>query len=165
MTEAVTFTKRPPWLLWCELVAREVRGQARIEDAHMLREPDNLVAWARALNQIRNDVDAHMGDARLRLQALKPLPGEYPSEEYLVAKREYERRHAGRVRFKRGVEARLEEVKHLLESAGIDVRLSVGDLLSALLRIEELLTRDDIDGALGCARMYLKRVTNWDEIA
>jgi hypothetical protein len=152
------FVRRPPWRLWCELVAREVRGDASPEDAAEVRRQDNLIAWMRALNQLKCDTEAHDGDARLRLKSLAPTkPGEPPSEHYLGQKREFEWRHAGRVKFMRGVAARIEECRHLLHAAGIDWRLTVGDLLGSLLRIEELLMRDDIDGALGVARTSLDR--------
>lgn len=152
------FIRRPPWRLWCDLVANEVRGTASIEDARDLRDRDNLIAWMRALNQIRSDAQAHDADSRARLRAISPMPGTTASAHYLEQKREFDRRHAGRLKFIRGVEARIEECRHLLHVAGLDWRLTVGDLLGTLARIEELLMRDDIDAALGVARTHLDRV-------
>lgn len=158
-----TFVKRPPWRLWCELVVREVKGEASIEDAHLLRERDSLIAWVRALNQVKLDAQTHDADARLRLRTLCPVPGAPASAAYLDAKREFEWRHAARVRFLRGVEARLEECKHLLDVAGLDWHQTVGNLLATLVKAEELLLRDDLDAALGLVRSVLARARRDEE--
>lgn len=161
MTAAVVdqpvFVKRPPWRTWCDLVAQEAKGQGTARDVQLVRQPENLIGWIRALNQISLDVDAQISDSRLRLKAIAPLPGHGPTEEYLLAKADHDRRHAGRVRFRRSIEARLDEARHLTETAGVNPHRTVGFLLTSIARAEELLARDDVESALSLLRTALDK--------
>lgn len=156
--EPVGFLRKPQWVLWCEQVSRDVKSQATPFEARQLREPGNLIAWLRALNQIRADVQAQDADARLRLRPHAPMPGEQPLAHYLELKREYDNRHAGRIRVLRGCEARIGECEYLIERHGLARSTTVAGLFNVLAKVEELLHRDDIDGALGVARSALDRV-------
>lgn len=140
------------WKAWCEQVTSDVRGLATPVEAAELREPGNLIAWLRALNYAKADVDAHIGDSRLRLQSMSPPSGTAPSPEYILAKREHDERHARRVKFKRGVEQRLEECRYLLDVHAINPRGTYGGMVSNLARIVDLLERDDLESALALAK-------------
>lgn len=146
------------WQEWRELVVRDVRGDTTGVEEARLRQTGNLVMWLRALNYVKADVDCHIGDSRLRLQALAPAAGVQPSPEYIAAKRETDGRHAGRVKFKRAVEARLEECRFLLDLHAINPKATYGGLICNVARIADLLERDDLEAALRLARLTLDSV-------
>lgn len=143
------------WREWCELTAADVRGLATPVDAAALRRPENLIAWLRALNYVKADVDAHIGDSQLRLRGHAPAVGERPSRSYLTLKREHDNRHARRIRFKRSVEARIEECRFLIDRHAINPRGTFGGLVNNMARIADLLERDDLENALRLARQAL----------
>ena len=156
MTE--TFVRRPLWQLWCEQVIRDIRGEATPSEAAELREPENLVSWMQALHYAAADIDARIGDAKLRLRTLAPAPGTQPSPAYLDAKREYDARHARRIRFRAGIEARVDECRFLLNKHLVKPEETAGYLITVLSKVEDLLDRDEVEGALRLAKNTLDKI-------
>lgn len=153
-----TFVRRPLWTLWCEQVIRDIRGIASPSESAELRQPDNLISWLQALQYAAADIDARIGDSRLRLKSIAPLSGERPSQTYLAAKREHDGRHARRVKFRRGVEARIDECRFLLDKHLVRPQDTAGYLVIVMSKVQDLLDRDDVEGALYLAKSTLDKI-------
>lgn len=134
------------WEDWMEAVIDDVKGGR--QHAVWLREPRNLLQWLRGLVVLESDVSARIAEARLRVDALKPLPGEHPTRAYLEALREHDERHGPRVRFRQSVTARLVECRFLLAEQGLAERQTPEHLLATIVRAAEMLETDDVDAAL-----------------
>jgi hypothetical protein len=147
------FIRKPPWVLWRETVERDVKGKGTREEYDRLRHPRNLVPWLRALTAMRCDVEEHIALSTRRLALLKPLPGEQPTEEYLLAKAEHDTVQARRLWFLSNVKQRQEECKWHLDAEGIHHLDSIGDLMRQVVQAAELLERDDVEGALGLLKV------------
>lgn len=137
------------WQWWLDAATRDVRHEADDETYWRLRQPENLVRWQRALAVLEGDVNARMGDARLRLESQRPEPGHPDRKAWHDLKREHNDRHAGRVRFRNAVVERMKECRFRLAENGIDERLSPEAMLEIVQRAHEMLDRDDLDAASG----------------
>lgn len=153
------FVRRSQWRLWLDLVDKDVKGRATPAEAARLRLPEHLIDWNRALVALLHDVEGAITDSAARMRA---HPGRTDAAgdvraAYLVEKAEHDRRFASRARFLRGVKARQEEARFLLRQAHVDTHLTVGGLLGEFARIEEYLSRNDVEQALRIARGCLAR--------
>lgn len=156
MTE--TFVRRPLWQLWCEQVIRDVRGDASPAESAELRDPENLVSWLQALQYGIADIDVRIGDSKLRLKAMSPAPGVNADAQYLAAKREYDLRHARRIKFRASLEARVDECRFLLNKHLVRPQDTAGYLITVLSKVEDLLDRDEVEGALRLAKSTLDKI-------
>lgn len=142
-------SRRDLWQQWLAMAAADAKGQATPEQSALLRQPGNLLRWLRTLSALESDVNARMGESRLRVDALRPPLGEPPSREYVVEKRAHEARHGTRVRFRNSVTQRQVECKFLLHEQGIDERVTLETVLLTMSRAMDRLEQDDPDAARG----------------
>jgi hypothetical protein len=160
MPEPAPFRDPDRWADLLEITGREVTGDATAQERMEIRRPAMLVPWYRALSVLRHDVEARQGDAKSRLTALakeEVTPTGAASPVYLAEKAEFERRNAGRLRFRQGVLARQEECRFLMREYGI-TPLDGTAVLDAVVRALDLLEVDDVDAARGLLVAFVKRM-------
>lgn len=155
MTAPEPTYRRSPWAAFLTQVERDIKGLATAAESARLREPENLVSWAQALVAVQKDVEGVIAEqkARFRMNPGRLAHPRSPEHRaYLVEKRTHDERLARRIRFLRSVEQCRDEARALLDRAGLDGHVTAGELLETLLRVEELLSRDDIEAALRLTR-------------
>lgn len=154
--ESVRFVSESPLRRARRYVDADLAGRASASELQWLH--GNPVMWLRALECVQYDVEAHIAKNRRDLASLKPPGGRNPSQEYLDAKAEVDRRSQGRIHFRRILETRKQEVVALL---GTSRPVITGDMIEVLLRIASLIEEDDVvsarDFALAVADAWHKR--------
>lgn len=160
MPEPHPFRDPDRWADLLDVTRRDVTGHATAHERMTLRRPTNLVPWFRALSVVRADVEARQGDAKSRLSALAKddaVGSGRPSPEYLTEKAEFERRNAGRLRFRQSVIARLEECRFLLREYGLTTLDGTANL-DVIVRALDMLDKDDVESARGLLVAYVARI-------
>lgn len=143
-----------------QLVADDVRTHADVEQAAWLRERHQWLDWRAELELLRKTVQSHIAIDQLSLEEIKPIGTEQPSEQYMIAKREYAGRHRGRLRFLRSVEERVAEVSKLIRNAGvIDSAVLMGVLVKALVLLERGNTDSALEVLEGAIDSTVKKLT------
>lgn len=135
------------WAYWLDATTRDVRHDADDETYWALRQPENLVRWQRCLSVLDGDVNARMGDARLRLEAQRPEVGSPDRKAWHDAKRAHADQHARRVRFRNAVHERLKECRFRMAEAGISERMTLESVLESVQRAHDMIDRDDPEAA------------------
>lgn len=138
---------RDAWQEWLDNTTLDVRREADDATYWHLRQPENLIRWQRCLAVLDGDINARMGDARLRLEALRPEVGSPDRKAWHDAKREHNDKHARRVRFRNAIHERLKECRFRMDEAGLSERLTSETLLEAIQRAHNMLDRDDMEAA------------------
>lgn len=148
----------PPdlWAQWLEDATDDVKGVADPATAARLRRPENLIRWQRTLAVLDGDVNARMGEGRLRLEAAKPEPGSPDRKAWYDARREHAERHARQVRFRNSVHERLRECRFLLAEHGLSERMATETVLEMVARATDMLDRDDLDAAYSLLNSVLR---------
>lgn len=134
---------RDEWRDWLNRVDADIKQR---EPTSVLRKPENLVDWLRALQSINARVDSQIAVSKRYLADAKPLVGPM-DRSYLAAKRRVDLVMAPRLRFLLAVKERIAECKHLLSQASINQGRSVAELINALVRAAELIHDGNHQGA------------------
>lgn len=136
-----------PWSLWLDMAEADVDGQVSPEIAALLRRPENLMRWLRALVSLQGDVNAEISEARLRIDALRPAPGERASAEYHKARAAQAAAHIERASYRAAVDDRLREARFLMAEARLSERASIESVMSAVVRAVDLFDRGEPERA------------------
>lgn len=144
------------WTQWLTDTSLDVKGEADPETSARLREPQNLIRWLRALSALDGDVNARIGEGRLRLEAAKPDSDSPERKAWYDMRREYTDRHARQVRFRNSVHSRRLECRARLAEHGLSERLAVETVLETVARASDMLDRDDIDAASALLNSVLR---------
>lgn len=136
------------------LADAELRRDATGEETAWLRE--HPILWLRALTQVRDEVESHIGRDRLRIAPLKPSRGEVASNEYLAQKRIIDEVNSRRVHFLKILDRRKSEV--IVMCGPESISPIVGDAVSAMLRISRLIEEGKPEAA---RRIAETSIVNW----
>lgn len=121
---------------------------------------EHPLLWLRVLTVIKAEVEAHIAKSRRDLVDLKPPAGVNPSQEYLRAKAEVDKRAQKRLHFTQLLNSRTEEVKALLGVHPLD-RLMMSDIVEVLMDIAELAEAGDMAGVVDKADFWAERIDEW----
>lgn len=141
-----SFDKAPITVTLRSAVEADVKGRATAEQVRLLTQRSNLIPWLRILSQLKSEAEGHTARESKRLAPLRPEPGTQPSKEYLRLKVEMDQRVANRLLFIESVNSKRNEVALRLSAEALS-KQSLGTIIDALVRVEDLLGDGDTDGA------------------
>lgn len=137
-------------------VDADLRKEASTAELEWLYK--NPLLWLRALQLVRYETHLHIAKDKRNLEPLKPMPGETPSNEFLLARRELEDKSRNRIHFLQLVNRHIEEVKALVGPQPIREWLIVGDLIAAFSEIAILADSGELEAAADKANYHAKRL-------
>lgn len=138
------FVPESPLVNARKLAVLEMKAQATA--AQIVWLDDHLVLWLRALNRLKLEAQGHAAKDKLDLGLLKPPAGQAPSQRYLDAKTDFERRHKARLHFAGLVDDRIEKVKAKLGTAPVYGWVTTGDMVDIFAAIAALADAGDLRG-------------------
>jgi hypothetical protein len=149
------FRALPPLRIARRYADAELNGKAtNAEVAWLYAYP---LMWVRALQEIRHDIENHIGKQKLDLEPLKPELGRAPSAEFLKARRAVADQTMRRLHFLRIVDRRRAEVESLIGSDAID-RITAGELVTLFTRIAQMAEDDEMQSVIDMARHWAHKL-------